>query len=98
MNGRHPDGEQLSAFLLDELDPGPRQEVQAHLDGCAACRSNADRLAATLAGYRDAAPEAADEVALQRLLATPGRHPNASVRWRAVAMAAAAAAVITGCE
>lgn len=94
MSERHPTGEQLNAYLLDELGPPERRELRAHLDACAACRAATEALAVPLAAYRAGAPAPADEMALGRLLARAATRSAARPRWIAVAAAAAAAVMI----
>jgi hypothetical protein len=46
----------LAAFALDHLDDDARVALQAHLDGCAACRSELTELRAVAAALPDADP------------------------------------------
>lgn len=44
---RHPvSDEELSAYVDDQLSPADRARVEAHLDGCAACRDSLEELRA----------------------------------------------------
>jgi anti-sigma factor RsiW len=67
----------LTAYLDGALDPGARAQVEAHLAGCAACRAERDRLAATLA-------------LLGRLPPAPAPSPSFEARFEARLAAARA--------
>ena len=94
MSDRHPTTEQLDAYLLDELDPGARRKVAAHLADCASCRDEVARLEFALAAYRDTEAPAVDEAALDRLRTAARSRRRERPRWVSAALAAAAASVI----
>ena len=99
MKDRHPTGERLAAYLLDELASAEREAVAGHLRDCQDCRAAASSLEAALAAYRTEDPGAADEAALERLLRAarttrPARAAPPRPRWAAVALSAAVAVVI----
>jgi hypothetical protein len=50
---RHPSEGTLFAYRDDELSPADRRRVDAHLEGCPACRSRLDELAAQAAQVSD---------------------------------------------
>ena len=99
--------EQLTAYLDGALAPGERDEVAAHLAGCAACRAEHDRLAAALRllARLPAAPEPSPTFD-QRFLARLARERSGAGtrraglagrrgwRWLAPALAGAAAAAV----
>ncbi len=65
-------GEFLPEYWDSALDPVPRREVEAHLESCPACRSEAVRLKAfwlRLGAIPDEAPNAAGRGRLEALLA-----------------------------
>jgi anti-sigma factor RsiW len=70
MNGPHPDQDRLDAYLLDDLAPGERDAVAAHLRGCARCREAVATLERALQAYRHATPAEPPAGALERLLVT----------------------------
>jgi Putative zinc-finger len=101
--------QQLGAYVLDQLSPDERAATSAHLDGCAACRAEAESLAplaellpkadpARLAAAPAPPAELADRVAAQ--IAGEGRRRHRRRRWRltiglsGAAAAAAAAAIL----
>ena len=49
--------EKLGAFALGHLDEDERTELQAHLDGCATCRTEAEEIAPVAALLPKASPE-----------------------------------------
>jgi len=100
--------EALGAYALGHLAPGERAGVEAHLEGCAACRAEADSLGsvARLLPHADPAqfgpaPQPPPELG-RRIVATIGserRSQRRQRRWRwglglGGAAAAAAAAVL----
>ena len=85
--------EALPEYALHVLDPEARFAVDAHLRSCAACRAEADDLAAAAAAVALAAPAVAPPAALGdrifRMLR--GRDPSPAARRRLAAIAAVAA-------
>lgn len=106
MTTRHP-SEDLTALVDGALPPARATEVLRHVEGCAACRAERDRLAAALATLRrlPAAPEPSPLFAtrLAARLAREGRPGRSwavrlgawldpsALRWKIAAPAAAAA-------
>jgi anti-sigma factor RsiW len=105
----HPNDE-LTALLDGALAPARRAEVERHLEGCPACRTERDRLAGALAllGALPPPPEPSPYFTA-RLAARLADEPSpvrgllgrlATWRWRfavpATALAAAAALVVVG--
>lgn len=93
--------EDLTALLDGALSPGRRSEVEAHLQGCAGCRAERDRLerALGLISMLPPAPEPASDFGRRfwaRLEAEPRRRelfPLLAGRWRWIAPLAGAAAM-----
>ncbi len=92
----HLDEGQLAALLDDELDPGQKLAVEAHLAACAECRAvweetrafaaEADRLVATIELPPKPLPLAHPPASAPGgSLPTPGRRP---IPWRTLAWAA----------
>jgi hypothetical protein len=71
----HDAREALSAFLDDELGPGERREVEAHLEGCAECRRELEGLRQTVALLRDVQPARAPVGFVDRVVATARPRP-----------------------
>jgi anti-sigma factor RsiW len=103
---RHPN-EELTALLDGALAPDRAAEVARHLEACAACRAEKERLASAIAAFRllPPAPEPSPLFAtrLAARLAREGRPRRSwasrlggwadlgSLRWKIAAPAAAAA-------
>jgi anti-sigma factor RsiW len=87
--GEHPD-DTLSAYLDDELAPAARREVEAHLTGCADCRTELDEVAAARRAIRVLPVHGAPRP-LVRTAGAPARRGR--VAWAAVAAVAAAVAM-----
>lgn len=99
----------LSALVDGALEPREATEVQAHLEGCATCRTYLAQLQATVAVLREVAPMRAPEefaatvrARLESLPRTAGRAgwqrlkvtwPRVQWRWRTAAAVAAVAVV-----
>jgi hypothetical protein len=73
----------LDRFRLQELPPEEAAEVQAHLEGCAACRAAADVLASAEAEFRASASP----------LRSPRRPGRRALAWGAGLVAIAATSV-----
>ena len=71
----HDTREALSAFLDEELGPGKRREVEAHLEGCAECRRELDGLRQTVALLRGVQPARAPVGFVDRVVATARPRP-----------------------
>jgi anti-sigma factor RsiW len=95
----HPELDQLSAYIDDELEPAERVVLEAHLPSCAECTSTISALRATisdLALLPEAAPTEQDSWALRSAISR-ARKPLGRwqrVAWAAGAVAAAAIAVV----
>lgn len=79
---KHPSREEMMSYLYDELEPGPRDALERHLDQCASCRANLEEWRSTtlqLEAYAVAAAKPARPV---------------QQRWTRPALATAAAAVV----
>ena len=92
----HDELDQLSAYLDGELEESERARLDAHLPGCAECRTTIDALRATLTDLKalpEPVPTEQDSWALRSAIA---RARKPSKRWPRIAVAAgtAAAAVI----
>jgi RNA polymerase sigma-70 factor (ECF subfamily) len=95
--GDHVD---ISGYLLQTLTPAERQQVEAHLAGCAECRREVDSLREWTAALEavpeamllDGPPDDAD-LLLQRTLRQV-RNETAGRRHRQLALVTAAAAVV----
>ena len=66
----HVNAGRLKAYLDDELPPAEREQVQAHLEACEACRRQAQAAAERAAQTR---------TLLERL--APDRAPSARPAW-----------------
>src|SRR5919197_6434579 len=95
----HPELEQLSAYLDDELDAAARSALEAHVTSCAECRTTLDALRSTIADLATlpaVAPTEQDSWALRAAIAS-ARAPSKRwqrAAWAAGAVAAAAIAVV----
>jgi hypothetical protein len=69
----HPEAERLTAYLLGKLSWSDVEQVENHLGGCAACRSQIDSLGDRADSFvrclRGSAVEPADDPSLDKLLA-----------------------------
>jgi anti-sigma factor RsiW len=88
----HP-GDLLSALLDDELAPEAAAAVEAHLDGCPACRAERDERAEARQLLRSLPPVAPPGDFVRRVVERRRRHDR---RARGLALAAAAVAVLAG--
>lgn len=90
----HPELDELSAYLDDELAAPERTTLEAHLPACAECRSALDALRATIADLGelpDAVPTEQDSWALRVAIA---RARTPVKRWQRAAWAAGAVAAV----
>src|SRR5262245_53757261 len=84
----------LPLHLYDELSEADRAAADAHLAGCEACRAELDALTRTRAAL-DIGPMAAAAVDLNQIFRSEAqRQQRATRRWRVVALAGLAAAVL----
>lgn len=95
----HPELDQLSAYVDDELAASERAALEVHLPTCAECRATLDALRATIADLSllpDEAPTEQDSWALRSAIAAARRPARRwqRVAWSAGAVAAAAIAVV----
>jgi anti-sigma factor RsiW len=93
--GSHDDhpADLLSGLLDGELDIATTDAVQAHVDGCAACRAELDEVAEVRRALRAAPSMPAPPGYIDRVVA---RRRRASRQGAAVAALAAAVAVVLG--
>ncbi len=95
----HPELDQLSAYVDDELPAPERSALESHLPSCADCRATLDALRATLADLTmlpEAVPTEQDSWALRSAIArarAPVKRWHRAA-WAAGAVAAAAIAVV----
>lgn len=87
----------LDLFVDGELSPGDMVRVQAHLDGCAACRAYVDDALAIRAAFPlaedTAVPDGFAEGVMERVKASPRRSPVR--RWgKPLASLAACCAIV----
>jgi len=95
---KHPTAD-LTALLDGALPSARAAEIQGHLDACAACRAERDRLASGIAALRRLPPPpdpspffaARLEARLAREASAPRRSWLEKLRWKVTAPAAAAA-------
>ncbi|HET7825752.1 MAG TPA: zf-HC2 domain-containing protein [Anaeromyxobacter sp.] len=106
MSPRHP-ADDLTAFVDGALPPARAAEVRAHLERCAACRAEQERLASAAAAFRRVPPAPVPSPLFsERLAARLAREERprrpwaarlaawvepSSLRWRLAVPAAAAA-------
>jgi anti-sigma factor RsiW len=106
VSARHP-VDDLTALVDGALPPARAAEVRAHLETCAACRAEQERLAAAAAAFRRLPPAPAPSPLFSaQLAARLAREPKprrpwaarlaawvepSSLRWKLAAPAAAAA-------
>jgi hypothetical protein len=90
----HPELDQLSAYVDDELAATERTALEAHLPSCAECRATLDALRATIADLSllpDEVPTEQDSWALRSAIAKARRPVG---RWQRVAWSAGAVAAV----
>src|SRR5688572_11658224 len=90
----HPELDQLSAYVDDELAATERTALEAHLPSCADCRATLDALRATIADLSllpDEVPTERDSWALRSAIAKARRPVG---RWQRVAWSAGAVAAV----
>lgn len=90
-------------YVLAALDEDERARFEAHLDGCTACRTEVDELAAGMASIGSAAggtpPASLERTVMDRVDSTPQERVvipfgRRGARWRPAIMAAAAVVVL----
>ena len=93
----------LIAFVLDDVEPAGRAEVQAHLDECEACRAEAAALRQTLeAASAQAVPERGEEYGaevwarVEPRLGVARAVPTRATAWRGWLAAAAILVAVAG--
>lgn len=98
MNEHHIVEDVLVAYLLDELDPAGRRDVEAHIATCATCRETIRAMEEAIAGYSKSALPNPPARVLMQLLETQARGRRrfgARPWWRSPIPAAAAVFVQT---
>jgi anti-sigma factor RsiW len=82
MTDPHLDDDRLLGYVLDELPPDARAEVETHLDRCDSCSGRISSLAQILDGYRRAPdPEAPARILVELLGRQSAFRPGRGSSW-----------------
>ncbi len=98
MSEHHVVEDVLIAYVLDELDPAGRTEVESHAAACPACGETIRAMEGAIARFRESAlPDPPARVLMQLLETQAGNRRPSRVRpwWRSPIPAAAAVFVQT---
>jgi len=98
MSEQHLVDDVLIAYLLDELDPSDRRDVESHVAACAACGETIRRMDAAMARFRESAlPDPPARVLMQLIEAQARNRKSSWARpwWRSPIPAAAAVFIQT---